>query len=98
MEPRIIVPRPCLSEADGADPFAGAKRLKQAWSVLGHPFHQPSKSNKLLEELIEQLVYKPSIFATFCTSGFQTKLSFVGGLCCWLVLAKAGMGVFCLDQ
>ena len=28
---------------------------------LGHPFHQLSKSNKPLEELIEQLVYKPSV-------------------------------------
>ena len=113
-----------LPRSFGADPFAGAKRLKQAWSVpedvrvspglktlpadsqllsrtqsggnlspqlqqemqqlngswvlrvgipwdpiefigqagkLGHPFHQLSKSNKFLEELIEQLVYRPSV-------------------------------------
>ena len=113
-----------LPRSDGADPFAGAKRLKQAWPVpedvrvlpglktlpadsqllsrtqsggnlspqlqqemqqlngswvlrvgipwdpiefigqagkLGHPFHQLSKSNKPLEELVEQLVYKPSV-------------------------------------
>ena len=113
-----------LPRSVGADPFAGTKRLKQAWPVpedvrvlpglktlpadsqllsrtqsggnlspqlqqemqqlngswvlrvgipwdpiefigqagkLGHPFHQLSKSNKPLEELIEQLVYKPSV-------------------------------------
>ena len=113
-----------LPRSVGADPFAGAKRLKQEWPVpedvrvlpglktlpadsqllsrtqtggnlspqlqqemqqlngscvlrvgipwdpiefigqagkLGHPFHQLSKSNKPLEELIEQLVHKPSM-------------------------------------
>ncbi|OLP80428.1 hypothetical protein AK812_SmicGene39165 [Symbiodinium microadriaticum] len=113
-----------LPRTFGTDPFAGAKRLKQAWPVpedvrvlpglktlpadsqllsrtqsggnlspqlqremqqlngswvlrvgipwdpiefigqagkLGHPFHQLSKSNQFLEELIEQLVYRPSV-------------------------------------
>ena len=113
-----------LPRSFGADPFAGAKRLKQAWPVpegvrvlpslkilpadsqllsrtqsggnlspqlqqemqqlngswvlrvgipwdpiefigqagkLGHPYHQLSKSNRFLEELIEQLVYKPNV-------------------------------------
>ncbi|CAE7412954.1 pol, partial [Symbiodinium sp. CCMP2456] len=116
-----------LPRSAGADPFAGAKRLKQAWPVpedvrvlpglktlpadsqllsrtqaggslspqlqqemqqlngswvlrvgipwdpiefigqagkLGHPFHQLSKSNKPLEELIEQLVHKPSMVSS----------------------------------
>ena len=113
-----------LPRSFGTDPFAGTKRLKQAWPVpegvrvlpglktlpadsqllsrtqsggnlspqlqqemqqlngswvlrvgipwdpiefigqagkMGHPFHQLSKCNKFLEELVEQLVYRPSV-------------------------------------
>ena len=35
-------------------------------------------------------------FATFRTGGAQTRLCFVGGLCCWLVLAGVGIRVLCL--
>ena len=41
-------------------PWDPIEFIGQAWK-MGHPFHQLSKCNKFLEELVEQLVYRPSV-------------------------------------